>query len=59
VFFAAASVNGYAGHVAIATGDGRMISTPAYSGQAIAVRPLSYAGATYVGWSYAPAGWTR
>ncbi len=59
VFFSPASVNGYAGHVAIATGDGRMITTPAYSGQAISVRDHSYAGANYLGWSYAPSGWTR
>ncbi len=59
VFFTAASVNKYAGHVAIADANGGMISTPAYSGQAIADRPLSYAGAAYLGWSYAPSGWTR
>ncbi|MFV0373452.1 SH3 domain-containing protein [Microbacterium sp.] len=55
VFFGKASVNGYYGHVAIATGDGRMITT----GGKITVQPYSWANAPYLGWSYAPAGWTR
>jgi len=56
VFFRTASVNGWAGHVAIADGQGGMITT---TSTYIQQRPLSYAGAPYLGWSYAPAGWTR
>jgi uncharacterized protein YraI len=56
VFFQAAKVNGWAGHVAISDGAGGMItSSPSY----IRHTALSYAGAPYVGWSYAPSGWTR
>lgn len=56
VFFAAARVNGYAGHVAIADGSGGMITT---SSTNIKHTALSYAGAPYLGWSYAPGGWSR
>lgn len=56
VFFQAARVNGWGGHVAISDGAGGMITT---STSNIKHTSLSYAGAPYVGWSYAPGGWTR
>jgi hypothetical protein len=59
VFFERNSVNGYAGHVAVADGNGGMITTPAYNGQPITDRALTYARAPYLGGSYAPTGWTR
>lgn len=62
VFFAPAAVNGNAGHVAISGGgSGGMITTtdtPRTDG-AIHDEPLSFAGASYLGWSYAPTGWSR
>lgn len=56
VFFKSAAINGWAGHVAISDGAGGMITT---SSTNIKHTALSYAGAPYVGWAYAPAGWTR
>jgi hypothetical protein len=56
VFFQSAAVNGWGGHVAISDGAGGMYST---TNSNIKHVSLSYAGAPYVGWSYAPSGWTR
>jgi hypothetical protein len=56
VFFQATAVNNWAGHVAISDGTGGMITT---TSTYIQHTTLGYAGAPYVGWSYAPAGWSR
>jgi hypothetical protein len=53
VFFAAAPINGNAGHVMIAEGDGNYITSAA----TVRRVALSWPGATYLGWSYADPEW--
>lgn len=53
VFYAAASINGWAGHVMLSEGNGSYISTAA------TVRRVSFTwpGAPYLGWAYANSEW--
>ena len=53
VFFAAAAINGYAGHVMLSEGNGNYITT----GSIIQRVSLTWPGAPYLGWSYANSNW--
>ncbi|GAA3287931.1 hypothetical protein Dvina_15535 [Dactylosporangium vinaceum] len=53
VFFAAAPINGNAGHVMLSEGNGNYIT----SAPTVRRVPLSWPGATYLGWSYADPEW--
>jgi Bacterial SH3 domain len=53
VFFAAAAINGYAGHVMLSEGNGNYITTASV----ISRVSLSWPGAPYLGWAYADANW--
>lgn len=53
VFFAAAPINGNAGHVMLSEGNGLYITTAA----TIREVNISWPGATYLGWSYADGSW--
>jgi hypothetical protein len=53
VFYAAASINGYAGHVMLSEGNGNYITTA----PTIRRVSLTWPGATYLGWSWANSNW--
>ncbi|HAM22646.1 MAG TPA: hypothetical protein DCQ04_10300, partial [Actinobacteria bacterium] len=53
VFFAPANVNGGAGHVEVSEGNGSYITSAARVQRV----NLNWAGAPYLGWSYAPESW--
>ncbi|MFY1638083.1 hypothetical protein ACN27F_33190 [Solwaraspora sp. WMMB335] len=53
VFYAGASINGYAGHVMLSEGNGNYITTAA----TVRRVSLTWPGAPYLGWSYADPEW--
>jgi uncharacterized protein YraI len=53
VFYAAAAINGYAGHVMLSEGNGNYITTA----PTIRRVSLTWPGATYLGWSWANSNW--
>ena len=54
VFYAAASINGYYGHVMLSEGNGNYITSAA----TVRRVSLTWPGAPYLGWSYADPEWT-
>jgi hypothetical protein len=54
VFYNAAAINGYAGHVMLSEGNGNYIT----SAPTVRRVNLSWPGAPYLGWSYADPEWT-
>ncbi len=53
-FYAAAPINGYAGHVMLSEGNGNYITSAA----TVRRVTIGWPGATYIGWSYADPEWT-
>lgn len=53
VFFAAAAINGYDGHVMLSEGNGLYITAAA----TVREVNISWPGATYLGWAYADGSW--
>jgi hypothetical protein len=56
VFFRPDQSNGYAGHVGISLGDGRMVSAES-NGVRVSYYTTGYWGGLYAGWNYPPASW--
>lgn len=57
VFFSPSFANGGRGQVGIATGDGRIITTPLDADGRVGIRLSEWTGAPCLGWSYVPEEW--